>query len=976
MRVVKEMAELQEKLAEASREAGAAFGKGEVFLERYIQRAKHIEVQLLGDSHGNLVHLFERDCSVQRRHQKVVELAPAVSLPMDVRQKICEAALKIGRQVKYQNAGTVEFLVDGETNEFFFIEVNPRIQVEHTVTELITGIDLVKSQIRIAMGHDLHEAPIDLPQQKDITFRGVALQCRITSEDPANNFTPDYGRITSYRSPAGYGVRLDGGTAYSGAVITPYFDSLLVKLTCFGSTFDEVIARTQRSLSEFRIRGVKTNIPFLQNLVAHADFQSGHTTTTFIDTTPGLFKFPQRRDRATRLLTYIGDVIVNSRPEIKKKPDITVMTPPAPLIVDAPPLPAGTRDRLKELGAKQFSQWILKQKRLLITDTTMRDAHQSLLATRVRTVDMLGAAPFVARNLSELFSLEMWGGATFDTALRFLSEDPWERLASLRKDIPNVLFQMLFRASNALGYTNYPDNVVKEFAKLAAAQGMDVFRIFDSLNWTENMKVAIEAVLETDAICEAAICYTGDILDPKRDKYSLKYYVKLAKELERMGTHILAIKDMAGLLKPLAARKLVKALRDEVGVPIHFHTHDTAGMQAGAYLMAAEAGVNIVDCAVSSMSAMTSQPSMNAVVEALKNTPRETGLSEKALSDYSDYWEAVRRFYSPFEEGMLAPTASVYHHEMPGGQYTNLRVQAKSLGLESRWNDVADTYAAVNKLFGDIVKVTPSSKIVGDMALFMVTNNLKPADVLDPNRHLAFPKSVVEFFRGDIGQPTGGFPKELQKIVLGKEKPLKGRPGATLPKVNMEKTREELSEKVHREVTETDLASYLMYPQVFLDFERFRKAYGDVSAIPTPVFFYGLQAYQEVPIEIEPGKTLTVKFLTVGDPDADGMVTVFFELNGQPREVKVPDRKRAVTKVERAKADAGNPGHVGAPMPGKVTAINISLGQEIQKGGKLLSIEAMKMETAVYSPRDGKIAKIHVQAGNLVGAGDLLVEIA
>ncbi len=975
MRVVKEMGELQEKLAEASREAGAAFGKGEVFLERYIQHAKHIEVQLLGDSHGNLLHLFERDCTVQRRHQKVVELAPAVSLPMDVRQKICESAVQIGRQVKYKNAGTVEFLVDAETHEYFFIEVNPRIQVEHTVTEIITGIDLVKSQIRIAQGYGLHEEPLNLPRQNELTFRGVALQSRITSEDPANHFTPDYGRISSYRSPAGYGVRLDGGTAYSGAVITPYFDSLLVKLTCFGATFDEVISRTQRALAEFRIRGVKTNIPFLQNLVAHPDFQSGKATTTFIDTTPALFKFPQRRDRATKLLTYLGDVIVNGRPEIKKKPDVSVMTPPRalPEMLGAPP--AGSRDKFKELGAKGFAGWILKQKKLLLTDTTMRDAHQSLLATRVRTTDLLGCAPFVSHNLSNLFSLEMWGGATFDSSLRFLSEDPWDRLAQLRKAVPNVLFQMLFRASNALGYTNYPDNVVKEFAKLAAKQGMDIFRIFDSLNWLENMKVAMEAVLETDAICEAAICYTGDILDPKRDKYSLTYYVKLAKELERMGTHILAIKDMAGLLKPLAARKLVKALREEVGVPIHFHTHDTAGIQAGAYLMAAEAGVNIVDCAVSSMSAMTSQPNMNAVVAALKNTPRDTGISEEALSEYSDYWEAVRRYYAPFEEGMLAPTASVYQHEMPGGQYTNLRVQAKSLGLEGRWPEVEKAYADANQLFGDIVKVTPSSKIVGDMALFMVTNNLTPKDILEPDRHLAFPKSVVEFFRGDIGQPTGGFPKELQKIILGKEKPLKGRPGASLPKVNLEKVREELAAKVRHDPSDTDLASYLMYPQVFLEFDRFRSHYSDVSVIPTTAFFYGLQPYQELPIEIEPGKTLLVKFLTVGDPDPDGMVTVFFELNGQPREVKVPDRKRGVVKADRPKANAQNPAHVGAPMPGKVTSISVSLGQTITKGAKLLTIEAMKMETAVYSPRDGKIAKIDVQPGTQIASGDLLIEI-
>ena len=917
MRVVKAMGELQEKLAEASREAGAAFGKGEVFLERYIQDAKHIEVQLLGDSHGNLLHLFERDCTVQRRHQKVVELAPAISLPLPVRQKICDAAVKIGRQVRYQNAGTVEFLVDADTHDFYFIEVNPRIQVEHTVTELITGIDLVKSQIRVAMGYHLHEEPLNLPTQEKLTFHGVALQSRITSEDPANNFVPDYGRITSYRSPGGYGVRLDGGTAYSGAVITPHFDSLLVKLTCFGGTFEEVIARTHRALAEFRVRGVKTNIPFLLNLVAHHDFQAGRVTTTFIDTTPALFKFPQRRDRATRLLTYLGDVIVNGRPEIKHKPDVSVMTPPRRCCYDsalrtAPP--EGTRDQLKLLGPKKFAEWMLKQKQLMITDTTMRDAHQSLLATRVRTIDLLATAGFVSHNLPQLFSLEMWGGATFDTALRFLSEDPWDRLAQLRKRIPNILFQMLFRASNALGYTNYPDEVVHEFAKLSAAQGIDVFRIFDSLNWLENMKVAIEAVLETEALCEAAICYTGDILDPKRDKYSLKYYVKMAKELERMGTHILAIKDMAGLLKPLAARKLVKALRDEVGVPIHFHTHDTAGIQAGSYLMAAEAGVSVVDCAVSSMSAMTSQPNMNAVAAALRHTPRDTGLSDESLSSYSDYWEAVRRYYAPFEEGMLAPTASVYQHEMPGGQYTNLRVQSKSLGLESRWNEVASMYAQVNQLFGDIVKVTPSSKVVGDMALFMVTNNLKPKDILEPDRHLAFPKSVVEFFRGDIGQPVGGFPKELQKIILGKEKPLKGRPGATLPKVNMEKVREELEEKTHHEPTETDVASYLMYPQVFLEFDRFRKHYGDASVIPTTVFFYGLQPYQEVPIEIESGKTLLVKFITVGDTDPDGDVTVFFELNGQPREVKVPDRKRAVTKVERPKADASKiPKHVGRP---------------------------------------------------------------
>jgi pyruvate carboxylase len=921
MRVVKAMDELQEKIGEASREAGAAFGKGEVFMERYITKAKHIEVQLLGDSHGNLLHLYERDCSVQRRHQKVVELAPAISLPVSVREAICAAALKIGRQVNYQNAGTVEFLVDAATNEFYFIEVNPRIQVEHTVTELITGIDLVKSQIRVAMGQHLHGDELNLPQQKDLTYRGVALQSRITSEDPANNFTPDYGRITSYRSPAGYGVRLDGGTAYTGAVITPYFDSLLVKLTCFGGTFAEVIARTHRALAEFRVRGVKTNIPFLLNLMEHPKFVAGEVTTSFIDNTPELFKFVQRRDRATKLLGYIGDVIVNGNPEVKRKPDLAAMIAPRDLPLYHGQPPAGTRDRFKQMGAEKFSAWVLKQKPLLLTDTTMRDAHQSLLATRVRTVDLLGCADFVAHRLPNLFSVEMWGGATFDTALRFLHEDPWDRLAKLRQRIPNILFQMLLRASNAVGYTNYPDNVVRHFVKLAAQQGIDVFRVFDSLNWLENMKVAREAVVDAGGICEAAICYTGDILDPKRDKYSLDYYVKMARELEKMGTHILAIKDMAGLLKPFAARKLIKALRDEIGVPIHFHTHDTAGMQAASILMGSEAGVNIADAAIASMSGMTSQPNLNSIVAALAHTPRETGIDGAALEELSDYWEAVRRYYQPFEEGMLAPTTSVYEHEMPGGQYTNLRVQAKSLGLEPRWTEIAHMYAAVNQLFGDIVKVTPSSKIVGDMALFMVTNNLTPEDVLDEERHLAFPKSVVEFFRGEIGQPAGGFPKKLQKIILNGQTPLKGRPGARAEKIDLEDTRAEAAGKMHHEISETQLASYLMYPQVYLEFDKFARAYGDVSPVPTVSFFYGLKPYQEVPIEIEPGKTLQVKFLTVGDPDPDGMVTVFFELNGQPREVKVQDRKSGIKpRAAAPKAESGNVNHVGAPMPGKVTS--------------------------------------------------------
>jgi len=981
MRVVRAPDELDARLGEAQREAGGAFGKSEVFLERYIPHARHIEVQLLGDSHGNLIHLWERDCSVQRRHQKVVELAPAVALAPEVRQAICASALQIGRHIRYQNAGTVEFLVDAVTNEFFFIEVNPRIQVEHTVTEVITGIDLVQAQLRVAMGHALHEAPMNLPRQEGIAVRGVALQCRITSEDAANNFIPDYGRITSYRSPAGYGVRLDGGTAYTGAVITPYFDSLLVKLTCYGNSLEEVVHRTGRALAEFRVRGVKTNIPFLLNLVSHPQFGTDRVTTTFIDRTPDLFRFTVRKDRATKILSYIGEVIVNGHPDVKRAPVLSVMTPPRPLEFPRHNPATGTRDRLKLLGPARFAEWTRKQKALLITDTTMRDAHQSLLATRVRTADLLPTAEFIAHRLPGLFSLEMWGGATFDTALRFLHEDPWERLVELRKRVPNILFQMLLRASNAVGYTNYPDNVVREFVRLAADPtgegGIDLFRVFDSLNWTANMKVAIEAVHHTGALVEAAICYTGDILDPKRDKYPLKYYVAMARELQQMGAHILAIKDMAGLCKPMAARKLVKALRDEVGLPIHFHTHDTAGVQAGAYLLAAEVGVNIVDCAISSMSAMTSQPNLNSVAAAVRHTPRATGLDYDALQDLSDYWESVRRFYGPFEEGMLAPTTDVYLHEMPGGQYTNLRVQAKSLGLEHRWHDIARTYADVNLLFGDIVKVTPSSKVVGDMALFMVTNNLRPADILDPTRHLAFPKSVVEMFHGDLGQPPGGWPKKLQKIILAGQKPLTGRPGARLAKIDLAATRTELEAKVHHQVKDTDIASYLMYPQVFLEYDRFRNAFGEVDVIPTPTFFYGMQPYQEVPVEIEPGKTLLVKFLTVGEPDADGLVTVFFELNGQPREVKVLDRKitTQTTRQVNPKADRDDPRHVGAPMPGKVATISVSLGQTVTKGARLLSIEAMKMETAVYSPRDGKIAKIHVRPGAAVATGDLLVEV-
>jgi pyruvate carboxylase len=875
MRVVRNPDELAGKLDEAQREAGAAFGRTEVFVERFIARAKHIEVQILGDTHGNMVHLWERDCSVQRRHQKVVEVAPASTLPMELRQSICEAALRLCRAANYRNAGTVEFLLDVDSHEFFFIEVNPRVQVEHTVTEVVTGIDIVKSQILVAQGYKLHEAPINIPLQQKIETRGVAIQARITTEDPENNFIPDYGRLASYRSAAGFGIRLDGGSAFSGAVITPYFDSLLVKVTAHGGNLDEAIRRLERALREFRVRGVKSNIPFLENLILHPTFMAGDATTTFIDNTPELFRFRPKKDRGTKILAYLGDVIVNGRPDVKGKIDRKreLPVPMVPAYDPKMPPPPGSRDKLLEMGPEKFAQWVKKQKRLLFTDTTMRDAHQSLLATRVRTFDMLKVADATARLMPGLFSLEIWGGATFDTSMRFLQESPWDRLTQLRAKIPNILFQMLLRASNAVGYTNYPDNVVREFIRHSGERGVDVFRIFDSLNWTANMKVAMEAVREkTNGICEAAICYSGDILDPERTKYSLKYYVAMAKELVRMGAHILAIKDMAGLCKPYAAFALVKALRDEIDIPIHFHTHDTSGINSSSILRASDAGVDIVDCALASMSGMTSQPNLNSIVAALQHTPRDSELDLEALNRLSDYWEAVRAIYYPFEEDIKAGTAEVYLHEMPGGQYTNLKQQAKSLHLGDRWNEIAQAYATVNMLFGDIIKVTPSSKVVGDMALFMVTNDLTAKDVLTGGKKLAYPKSVVEMMQGAIGQPEGGWPKVLQRIILDSAgvEPIKGRPGAKLAKVDLGATRKELARKLDHPPTEDDVQSYLMYPQVFLDYEKHLATYENTSVIPTAAFFYGLQSGEEIGVEIEPGKTMIVRFLTTGEAHPDG----------------------------------------------------------------------------------------------------------
>ena len=977
MRVVHEAGDLAAKLEEAQREAGAAFGRSEVFIEHYIGRAKHIEVQVLGDSHGNIVHLWERDCSVQRRHQKVVEIAPSINLNPALRVAICDAAVRLCRSVNYESAGTVEFLVDMDRQEFYFIEVNPRIQVEHTVTETVTGIDLVRSQILIAQGHTLHASPVSIPNQDQIETRGVALQCRITTEDPENNFIPDYGRLTTYRSPGGFAVRLDAGNAFGGAVITPYFDSLLVKLTTWGTTLEEAVRRADRSLREFRIRGVKTNIAFLENLVLHPTFLSGEATTDFVDKTPELFRFRAPKDRATKILGYLGDVIVNGRPEVKGRQDSSRKLPtPARPAFEAGPPPPGLRQKLQELGPEAFASWVRRQRRLFITDTTMRDAHQSLLATRVRTYDLLAIADAVAHLLPNLFSLEMWGGATFDTSMRFLQEDPWDRLIELRKRIPNILFQMLLRASNTVGYTNYPDNVVKAFIKKSGEHGIDVFRVFDSMNWPVNMKLPMEAVrTDTDSICEAAICYTGDILDPERTKYALKYYVNLGKQFVDMGAHMLAIKDMAGLCKPYAAYALIKALRDEVGVPIHFHTHDTSGINAASVLRASDAGVDVADAAMTSMSGMTSQPCLNSLVAALRHTPRDTGLDQKALEQISQYWAAVRELYYPFEEGLKAPASDVYRHEIPGGQYTNLRQQAKGLGLEDRWPEVCDAYAAANELFGDIVKVTPASKVVGDMALFLVANHLTKDDVLNPRTPLNFPRSVVEMLQGMLGQPEGGWPTRLQAIVLesAHAKPIEGRPGARLPDVDFAATARELAVKIKRQPTEEEVLSYLLYPQVFLDFAEHRRHHGETSVVPTKNFFYGLKSGDEIAVEIEEGKTLIIKYLTFGQVREDGRRTVFFELNGQPREVRVLDRSVEATSQPSPKADPDDAAHVGAPMPGKVSTIAVKKGQSVKTRERLLSIEAMKMETAVYSPRDAIVGDVLVTPGANVEAGDLLI---
>src|ERR1700682_3281971 len=984
MRVVHGAAQLDALLEEAQGEAQSAFGDASVFLEKYLPRARHLEVQILADHHGNLLHLYERDCSVQRRHQKVVEVAPAANLPASVRSELCEAALRLARKANYRNAGTVEFLYDVDAQKWYFIEVNPRIQVEHTVTEMVTGIDLVQAQIRIAQGHTLHDAPLSLPKQEKVPLYGAALQCRVTTEDPEKNFAPDYGKISTYRSPAGFGIRLDGGTAYAGAVLAAYYDSLLVKVTAWGSKLPEACQRLERALREFRIRGVKTNIPFLENVVNHPRFRAGDVTTSFLDENPELFHFQSRGDRATKLLSYLGDVILNGNPEVKGKPEnkgknvrpeLEVATAPRSPGIEPP---AGSRQLLQKLGPEKFAGWARKEKRLLITDTTFRDAHQSLMATRVRTHDLLAPANAVAQRVPNLFSLEMWGGATFDTSLRFLHEDPWQRLRELRARVPNICFQMLLRGANAVGYASYPDNVIVEFVREAHAQGIDIFRVFDSLNSIENMRVSIDAVLATGAVCEPAICYTGDILDGSRPKYSLKYYVEMAKELEKLGTHFLAIKDMAGLCKPYAALQLVKTLREEVGLPIHFHTHDTSGMNAASILKAADAGVDVADAAIAAMSGGTSQPNLNAIVEALRHTPRDTQLDVETLNECSDYWETVRTYYLPFDSGPKSGAARLYQHEIPGGQYTNLREQAVAMGLGHRWREVEQTYAEVNQLFGDIVKVTPSSKVVGDMTLFLMANELQPSDILKLDEHhdLSLPNSVVEMFSGVLGVPPGGWPKKLQKIILRGQAPLRGRPSANMEAVKWEEEQKSLEKKLGHAVRRDDLLSSLLYPDVFAKYDKFRQTYSDVSVLPTPAFFYGLKSGEEITVEIESGKSLIIKFLTISEPHPDGTRTLFFELNGQPREVNVRDRALRVVERAHPKADPADPGQVAAPTAGVISGIAVQANHTVERGAKLLTLEAMKMQSNIYAPISGRILKILVSSGQHVESKDLLVTIA
>lgn len=973
MRVAFDDAQALEGYNRAKSEAKAAFGSDEVYVEKYIADPKHIEVQILGDVHGNVVHLFERDCSVQRRHQKVVEVAPCVSLSTELREKICGAAVQLMKHVGYVNAGTVEFLVSGD--DFYFIEVNPRVQVEHTITELITDIDIVTSQLLIAQGKDLHK-DIHIPHQENIYLKGAAIQCRITTEDPLNNFMPDTGKIDTYRSPGGFGVRLDVGNAYAGAVVTPYFDSLLVKVCTHGATFQAAVQKMQRCLKEFRIRGVKTNIPFMQNVIHNEVFQSGNAKTTFIDNTPSLFEFSSTRDRGNKTMKYIGEITINGFPGIDKKEKPFFEVPRVPNKIERSNQKIVTaKDILDKEGPKAVSKWVQQQQSVLLTDTTFRDAHQSLLATRVRTHDIEKIAAQTQLAIPQLFSSEMWGGATFDVAYRFLNEDPWERLRKIRQQMPNILMQMLFRGSNAVGYSNYPDNVIQAFIKESAKQGIDVFRIFDSLNWTAQMEPSIQAVLDTGKIAEAAICYTGDINDPLRSKYDIHYYKQMAKDLESLGAHIIAIKDMAGLLKPQAAYRLISELKDTVDVPIHLHTHDTSGNAIMTYEKAIQAGVDIVDVAISAMSAHTSQPSMSSLYYALLGDKRAPQMDIQKAQALNHYWEDVRPYYQSFENGMNAPQTEVYLHEMPGGQYSNLQQQAKAVGLSDKWDEVKQMYRKVNMMFGDIVKVTPSSKVVGDMALFMVQNQLTEEDLYEKGDTLSFPDSVVSFFEGQLGQPVGGFPEKLQKIILKGRPAITVRPGQLAPAVDFEKVRNELAEKVGFTPKDEQVLSYLMYPQVFLDYCKAYDQFGEVKLLDTPTFFYGMRLGEKINVEIEKGKVLIIRLDEIGEADEEGNRILFFNLNGQRREIVVNDKSIQSTIVHRKKAEPTDKNQYGATMSGSVLQVLVKKGDHVKKGDVLMITEAMKMETAIEARFDGVVDHLYVQPGEIIQSGDLLIEL-
>lgn len=975
MRIVREESELEDAFHRAKSEAQKSFGNSEVYIERYIDNPKHIEVQVIGDEYGNIVHLYERDCSVQRRHQKVVEVAPSVGLPDELRERICQSALQLMKNIKYVNAGTVEFLVSGD--EFFFIEVNPRVQVEHTITEMITGIDIVKTQILVADGASLFDKRIALPPQEEIQTLGYAIQCRITTEDPTNDFMPDSGTIIAYRSSGGFGVRLDAGDGFQGAEISPYYDSLLVKLSTHAITFKQAEEKMERSLREMRIRGVKTNIPFLVNVMRNEKFRSGDYTTKFIEETPELFDIAPTLDRGTKTLEYIGNVTINGFPNVEKrtKPDYESTSIPQVSKKKIQHL-YGTKQLLDEKGPSGVADWVKAQDDVLITDTTFRDAHQSLLATRVRTKDMLNIASKTAEVFKDSFSLEMWGGATFDVAYNFLKENPWERLEKLRKAIPNVLFQMLLRASNAVGYKNYPDNVIQKFVDESAKAGVDVFRIFDSLNWVDQMKVTNEAVQKAGKISEGTICYTGDILNSERSNvFTLDYYVKLAKELEREGFHILAIKDMAGLLKPRAAYELVGELKAAVNLPIHLHTHDTSGNGLLTYKQAIDAGVDIIDTAIASMSGLTSQPSVNSLYYALDGFKRNMRTDIQGLEELSHYWSTVRPYYVDFESDIKSPNTEIYQHEMPGGQYSNLSQQAKSLGLGERFNEVKDMYRRVNFLFGDIVKVTPSSKVVGDMALYMVQNDLDEQSIIEQGYKLDFPESVVSYFKGEIGQPVNGFNKQLQDIILKGQQPLTERPGEYLKPVDFDEIREQLQDKNYGEVTEQDIISYVLYPKVFDQFIQTRQQYGNLSLLDTPTFFFGMRNGETVEIEIENGKRLIIKLETISEADEKGNRTIYYVMNGQARRITIKDENIKTNANVKPKADKTNPNHIGAQMPGSVTEVKVSVGDEVKVNQPLLITEAMKMETTIQAPFNGVIKKVTVGNGDAIATGDLLIEI-